>query len=94
MAKIIIGADELILWLRKNTKAKDTPNDEVQGLGRRIYELIVDRSEGVKKYDIPSYWANHDGDKNIGKYELPKTSMQYEIDTSKLGSIFNELNKW
>lgn len=94
MTKIIIGADELILWLRKNKRAEGIPNDEIQGLGIRIYELIVDRLEGKKLDDIPSYWANNDGDKNIGKSKLPKTSTQYEIDTSKLESIFNELNLW
>ena len=49
MATIKIGADELILWLRKNGKATDIPNDEVQGLGRKIYDLIVIKLGG-KKY--------------------------------------------
>ena len=34
MENIIIGADELILWLRKNGKAENVPNDEITGLGQ------------------------------------------------------------
>lgn len=29
-SKINIGADELILWLRKNNKATELPNNEIQ----------------------------------------------------------------
>jgi hypothetical protein len=95
MTKIIIGADELILWLRKNNKAKGIPNDEAQGLGRRIHDLIVKKLNGKKiEEDKLSYWANLIGDKNIEKYDLPKNSTQYEIETSQLEFLFNELNKW
>lgn len=38
---IRIGADEIILWLRKNNLALNIPNDGVVGLGRRIHDLIV-----------------------------------------------------
>jgi hypothetical protein len=95
MAIIKIGADELILWLRKNEKATNIPNDEIQGLGRKIYDLIVTKLKGKKLKDSePSYWANLIGDKNVDKFDLPKSSAQYEIETSQLEKLFIELNNW
>ena len=95
MNTIKIGADELILWLRKNSKAINVPNDEISGLGRRIYDLIVNQLCGVKvESNKPSRWSNHIDDKNIDKFDLPKSSAQYEISTSKLESLYVELNKW
>jgi len=95
MAIIRIGADELILWLRKNGRAVNIPNDEIQGLGTRIYSLIVDRLGGVKVIDNhPSYWASLITDKNVDKFQLPKTSAQYEIDTDRLGDLYEELFTW
>jgi hypothetical protein len=95
MATIKIGTDELILWLRKNEKATNIPNDEIQGLGRKIYELIITKLKGRKvEGNIESYWANLIDDKNVGKFDLPKTSAQYEIDSSQLETLFLELNNW
>ena len=95
MAMIRIGADELILWLRKNEKATEIPNDGIQGLGRRIFELMVTDLQGKKIADSESsYWANLFNDKNIGQHKLPKSSAQYEIDTSQLETLFLELNNW
>ncbi len=95
MAKIKIGADELILWLRKNDKAIDIPNDEISGLGRKLYDYIVGNLNGKKvEENEPSFWANTTEDKNINKFCLPKTSAQYEIDSSKLETLFVELNNW
>lgn len=92
---IKIGADELILWLRKNDKAIEIPNDEIHGLGQRIYELIVNQLGGKKVIDNhPSYWANLIGDKNIEKYNLPKTSAQYEVEIDKINDVYIELQKW
>jgi len=93
--KIKIGADELILWLRKNEKAKNVPNDEIQGLGAKICKLIVDKLGGEKvEDDYQSYWANLIGDKNVEKIALPKTSAQYEIDVKKMGELYEELSTW
>jgi hypothetical protein len=36
---IIIGADEIILWLRKNNKSINVPNDEINGLGIKNLNL-------------------------------------------------------
>lgn len=93
--KIIIGADELILWLRKNQKSASIPNDEAQGLGRKIHDLIVNNLGGRKIIENhPSYWANLIGDKNVEKLNLPKTSAQYEIDSKKIGELYENLFLW
>ena len=93
--KIEIGADELILWLRKNNKAVDIPNDEAQGLGMKIYELIVTKLGGTKLSEREeAHWANLVNDKNVGKYDLPKSAAQYEINSSKLEELYVTLNKW
>lgn len=92
MATIRIGADELILWLRKNKKAIDIPNDEIHGLGIKIHNIMVDELRAKKLDDEPCYWANLDIHKNIGKKNLPKTATQYEIETSDLGRLYEKLN--
>lgn len=95
MMKIKVGADELILWLRKNEKATIIPNDGIQGLGHNIYDLIVTELGGERvNENYPSYWANLQNDRNIGQYNLPRTSAQYEIDSSKLEDLYVELDRW
>lgn len=95
MLTIILGADELILWLRKNNKAQGVPNDGVQGLGVKIHNLIVKDLGGTKVTEnYPSYWANLINDKNIEKFNLPKHSSQYEIDTKKIGQLYENLSSW
>lgn len=94
MNNIRIGADELILWLRKNEQAVTIPNDGAQGLGRKIYDLII--SLGGKKIadDQACYWESEDNSKNIGQFALPKTAAQYEMDVKKLPELFNTLKQW
>ena len=93
--KIKIGADELILWLRKNDKAENIPNDEIHGLGIKIHNLIVKELGGMKVAEnYPSYWANLMEDKNIEKFNLPKKSAQYEIETEKIGKLYENLSSW
>lgn len=96
MSKTIkIGADELILWLRKNNKATKLPNDEIHGLGIKIHNLIVNELGGTKTLENKStYWSNQDGDKHIGKYYLPKTSTQYEIEIKKMEQLYDNLSRW
>jgi len=87
-----IGADELILWLRKNEKALKIPNDGFNGLGQIIYDIIVNELSGKKVEDnYSSFWANAEGDKNIDKYLLPKSSAQYEIDIEKLPELYRKI---
>ena len=93
--KIKIGADELILWLRKNDKAVGIPNDEIQGLGMKIHELIVSQLGGKKLPEREeTHWANLIDDKNVGKYDLPKSAAQYEINSSRLEELYVTLNEW
>lgn len=90
--KIKIGADELILWLRKNQKAIDIPNDGIQGLGIKIQDLIVRELDGEKiEENRPSHWADV---KNVEKLNLPKTSAQYEIEIKKIGQLYEKLSDW
>ncbi len=92
---IKIGADELILWLRKNNKAKNIPNSGTGGLGIIIYN-IIDKYHGKKIIDNnPSYWpTDSNTNSNIGEYELPQTSAQYLINVDNLPKIFSDLNKY
>jgi len=93
MRKCKIGADELILWLRKNNIASAIPNDGIQGLGQKIYDIIVIQLSGQKIEDsVQSYCANTDTDRNIGKFNLPKTSAQYSIDFDKLSDLYVKLS--
>ena len=86
--KIKIGADELILWLRKNKKAEGISNEV---LGKKILNLIVEETKIGKKVESSeqSLWDNDDE-----KSKLPKHAAQYEIDLSKIEELYDELNKW
>ena len=95
METIRIGADELILWLRKNRKAENVPNDEITGLGRRIYDLIVSELGGHKVEDsFPCRWETNDDAPSIDKYNLPKTAAQYEIGFDQIEELYRNLNNW
>ncbi len=94
MKKCNIGADELILWLRKNNIAINTPNDEIQGLGHKIHDIIVTQLKGEKIEDnSQTFWANTDNDKNIGKLKLPKSSAQYLLDFDKISELYVSLSE-
>ena len=91
---IKIGSDEIILWLRKNGKAKTLPNSGIDGLGKKIYDLICSKCNGKKVQDnYPSYWPVV-LNVNIGEYKLPQTSAQYIININDLHVLFSNLNKW
>lgn len=90
---IIIGADEIILWLRKNQRATRIPNDGIDGLGRRIYDLIVEQLDGEKVEESKgSHWDETDS--HVGQYDLPKTSAQYEISISRLNDLYDTISNW
>lgn len=91
---IQIGADELILWLRKNKKAMDLPNSGAGGLGVIVYKTII-KYNGKKITDNnPSYWSTNINDSHIGDYKLPQTSAQYLIDIDRLPDIYADLNSY
>lgn len=89
---IRIGADELILWLRKNNKAVGEDN---RTLGKDIKDLI----ENLGGNNLPNanencLWANEADDKNIEHNNLPRRAAQYEIDVEQISKIFSEINNW
>jgi hypothetical protein len=86
-----IGADELILWLRKNQKAMGVSNDKI---GSDISELIQKRLKGTIIRDESVYWQATDGSRNIAPDNLPKTAMQYSIDPKVLPDLFNTIATW
>jgi hypothetical protein len=89
--QINIGADELILWLRKNNKAIGIENIV---LGRKIADLII-KLGGLPIVDsFLSIWANDLSDVALARLRIPKTSEQYKIDTALLPKIYEELTKW
>ena len=90
---IRIGADEIILWLRKNRIANDVPNDGINGLGRRIYNLIVEQLGGRRTDEsYPSYWDETDS--RVGQLHLPKTSSQYDISITRLADLYMAISNW
>jgi hypothetical protein len=89
--QINIGADELILWLRKNNKAIGVENIV---LGRRIIDLITNLGGQPIVDNQPSVWANDLSDVAMARLGLAKTSEQYGIDTAILPKLYEELTKW
>ena len=90
MTTINIGADELILWLRKNNKAIGKNNPD---LGAKI--LILMNSFGAEKLsEIECRWERTVGANGIDKLDLPKNATQYKINTDKIGTLYEALNKW
>ncbi|HON03121.1 MAG TPA: hypothetical protein PLO29_07175 [Paludibacter sp.] len=88
-----IGADEIILWLRKNRLAAETPNDGITGLGVKILDLIVNKLHGRKVEDsAPSFWDATDT--VVQQFGLPKTSAQYEINVNRLTDLYLEISNW
>jgi hypothetical protein len=91
--KMKIGADELILWLRKNNYANNKTTirlgldilNLIKGLGGEIIEI---------ERDTPCYWDCNENSKNIGELKLPQTASQYFIDSKKLGELYDAMSKW
>ncbi|WP_369769451.1 hypothetical protein [Flavobacterium sp. WC2416] len=90
MIKINIGADEIILWLRKNNKAV---GKTTQDLGAKI--LVLVQSLGGKKIsELQCRWERTIGAEGIDKLDLPKTATQYSIKTTEIGKLYEQLSKW
>ena len=90
---ITIGADEIILWLRKNNK---TQNQRTIDLGNRILTLMEKIGAQIiqSERDKECFWDVRGDSKNINEFGLPKTSAQYEININNLIDLYSELNKW
>jgi hypothetical protein len=89
--EIKIGADELIMWLRKNKKADNIDNAT---LGHRIKKLIVSFDGELNEENHPSIWANDLNPVAAERLAIPMTSAQYNIVSSKLPEIFEEISNW
>ncbi len=92
ICRIRVGADEIILWLRKNGRVKDVTNPV---LGGRINDLICNKLGGeLIERDVPSYWPGRPGDHNIGEYKLPLNSAQYKIEIDRMSKLYETINEW
>ncbi|MBD5438716.1 MAG: hypothetical protein HDR37_09175 [Treponema sp.] len=83
--EIKIGADELILWLRKNGKATQCDN---RTIGRRIANLMEKLGGRFGDSDAPALWVLPNSDTS-----LPRTSQQYIIDVDQLPELFRSLSE-
>ena len=84
--EIQIGADELILWLRKNEKCLKYGNIVI---GRKIAELMKKLGGKFAERNEQTVWKLL-----CVEEKLPQTSQQYIIDVDKLPDLFRELSSW
>lgn len=82
-----IGTEEIIYWLRKNEIHKSIPNEI---LGRKTRQIIEDLGGVLIDKDISSRW---DDTKNVDRFDLPKTSAQYEIDFASVSDLYNQIRE-
>jgi len=80
-----IGTEEIIYWLRKNEIHKSVSNEI---LGKKIRQIIEDLGGTLLRKDTISRWDNT---KNVDRFDLPKTSAQYEIDFANLSDLYNQI---
>ena len=89
--KCRIGADELILRIRKYNDGNKLPNDQIQGLGIKIRRLIEELGGEIDKENYQSVWD--DNDSAVNQFNLPKTSAQYVIDYNVLPRLYSQIDK-
>ncbi|MCF0200478.1 MAG: hypothetical protein HUK16_03770 [Bacteroidales bacterium] len=87
MDEIIIGADELILWLRKNRIAEQT---QTNTLGLRILR-IMEANGATRLEDVPVYWPIIENHEHIGAFQLPQSATQYRVQIDSLPAIYRAL---
>lgn len=90
MKQINIGADELILWLRKNNRAV---GKTTQDLGAKIL-ILIESLGGRKLSELQCRWECTIGAEGIDKLDLPKTATQYRIKITEIGMLYEELSNW
>ena len=86
--EITIGADELILWLRKNGKALSSTTDKAHGLGFEI-SRVMKSLNAEQLNEEPCFWGETGS--FIDQYQLPKTAMQYRITVDMLPELYRQL---
>jgi len=90
-ARITMGNDEFILYIRKNHKCS-LSNDQ---LGKFIWEWILKNSPVIDKvkdivHDVPCHWG--DAGTFIDPYNLPKTASQMTFERSILPELYDYLD--
>ncbi len=90
MKEIIIGSDEIILWLRKNRKAGNISNEII---GKKIRKILKENFEinPIRK-NSKSFWSTKNSEKSIDRLKLPKTSAQYSIEIEHIEKIYSFFN--
>jgi hypothetical protein len=88
---IRIGADEIILWLRKNRKDAGSNN---QQLGINIKKLMETLGGIAVEHVVTPYWDKDPNANHIGIYDLPQNSTQYEIGIDKMSALYAAINQW
>ena len=82
---INIGADEIILWLRKNGRCANVTQLE---LGKKIANYMDNTLHAIRgKKSDESMWYKD-------MTELTKSAQQYSINENQLPLLFNEINSW
>jgi hypothetical protein len=89
--KIKIGADELILWLRKNNLVANETNIQ---LGLKILNLIESLGGNLIVHDVQCYWNVEPYPEFINEYKLPKTASQYYIELNRISELYKALLNW
>lgn len=89
--EIKIGADELILWLRKNKKADRYTTIH---LGSKISKLIKSSGGRLIVHDEKCFWDTEINSLFINEDKLPKTASQYIIDSSEMRNLYIVLSGW
>lgn len=89
MAKIKMGNDEFILYIRKTSKNCSLINND---LGRKIWDWISsnDKSARITVEDEDCLWGKNTP--NTGPKNLPKTATQFEFDRAILPELYTFLD--
>ncbi len=85
---ILIGSDELILWIRKNFYNINITNDK---LGKKIHEIIEVVCQGcLIEEDKQCIWATSDKE-TVNENRLPKTAAQYSVSLSHIQEVYERI---
>ncbi len=87
MKTIIIGADELILWMRKNERATGIANNV---LGGAIAQIVRKMGKTPIEYNETVEWGTENKEK-VNATQLPQTAAQYELTPKELIDLYDEL---
>jgi len=85
---ILIGSDELILWIRKNFNNIKITNDKI---GKKIHDIIVVDFKGIQiEEDKQCIWSTSDKE-TVNENRLPKTAAQYSISLLRINEVYERI---